>query len=102
MKNLKTNTRTKYKLIKNIIFDVIIVIIFIAFLLMGEELLKDVIHDRLIMNKLKNITTIFEFNKSTFALLLSTFSSITGVFLGLYFSSIGILSVQHMLDCLKN
>lgn len=88
-KDFRTNTRTNFRLVKNIILDVIKAAVFIGILLIFERLMKKFALSILSDMQLQYIASVLEFETSTFVLLLSTFASITGVFLGLYFSSVG-------------
>lgn len=86
---LKYSTKTNMYLLRNIFIDVLKAIAFVTVLLLGENIIKDRFITSFDKDQLKFITQIFNFEKSTFAILVSTLASITGVFLGLYFSSIG-------------
>ncbi|UTR14920.1 hypothetical protein MM221_20670 [Salipaludibacillus sp. LMS25] len=86
---LKSGTKTNMYLLRNILIDVVKAIAFVVVLLLIDYLVNDHIRPSLNKSQLEFITEIFNFEKSTFVILVSTLASITGVFLGLYFSSIG-------------
>lgn len=78
-------------LVKNILKDIVYSLIFIVAIVILEQLFLEELIVKSEIGIVKDLTNILSFNNDTFVTLVGTFASIIGVFLGLYFSSMGSL-----------